>query len=515
MPLILGGRIVPLDPRDPAAAFQGRVFIDEHGRIEAVTRGAAAGPPGYDGAAEVDVGSDLVLPGLIDAHNHLGYNMLPLWAEPRQKTPFLHHKSWTGAKTYNPCVSWPAWATVWSAPEAALAYVQARALVGGTTSVQGWPSTNRPPALALRNIDTERAGSSSANLIYTAALTETKEKLAKRAQALSRGAGFIYHCAEGQQGSLVKREFQDVAQAGCLRERFMAIHCNAVIDGDWALWAKDAAGAVVWSPFSNLWLYGSTTRIDRARAREVRICLGSDWGPSGTKHVLAEVKVAKLVSAATGPALTARELVEMITCNPGDLLAACWGVPVGRLVRGGFGDVTVLRAADGGDPFAQVVAATEQAVRLVVVNGQARYGEATLMDAAGAAGATVLPGVPAPRRKIALPHPADPARCWAWKDVTDQLAAVRRDPAAAIEAADDRRGQHAGPVDGADAPLELTLDMPAGDAAFAGRPPAGAVYELPPLPTLVHDAAFFAAIKGRGFHGGLLDGLAAFYRVKP
>ena len=29
---------------------------------------------------------------------------------------------------------------------------------------------------------------------------------------------------------------------------------------------------------------------------------------------------------------------------------------------------------------------------------------------------------------------------------------------------------------------------------------------------LVHDKAFFNDIHGRGFHGGLLDGLAAFYQ---
>jgi hypothetical protein len=35
---------------------------------------------------------------------------------------------------------------------------------------------------------------------------------------------------------------------------------------------------------------------------------------------------------------------------------------------------------------------------------------------------------------------------------------------------------------------------------------------IPPLPTLVHDAAFFNAIHGHGFHGGVLDGLADFYK---
>jgi Peptidase family S41 len=76
----------------------------------------------------------------------------------------------------------------------------------------------------------------------------------------------------------------------------VAIHCNAVADSDWQRWQASNAGAVVWSPFSNLWLYGTATNIPAARKQGVSICLGSDWGPSGTKHVLGEIKVAKLVS---------------------------------------------------------------------------------------------------------------------------------------------------------------------------------------------------------------------------
>ena len=35
---------------------------------------------------------------------------------------------------------------------------------------------------------------------------------------------------------------------------------------------------------------------------------------------------------------------------------------------------------------------------------------------------------------------------------------------------------------------------------------------IPPLSSLVHDAKFFSDINGRGFHGGLLNGLKGFYQ---
>jgi cytosine/adenosine deaminase-related metal-dependent hydrolase len=300
--LVLKGQIVPLDAADPNAVFGGRVFIDDQGTIEAVTQGTAPAPAGFTTAPAIDVGNAFVLPGLIDLHNHIGYNTLPLWAEPSQQTAWAHHDSWTRAATYQGEISWPANALIQAAGEAALAYVQLRALVGGTTSIQGWPSASRQHVQVLRHIDDETAGTTNHNLILTSALTKKPLELAKVAQRMHDGAGFIYHCAEGQMGSLVTREFIDVANAGCLVKTFIGVHCNAIDDATWTRWSKTQAGAVAWSPFSNLWLYGTTTDITAARGRNVAVCLGSDWGPSGTKNVQGELKVAKL---ATGPWLRA------------------------------------------------------------------------------------------------------------------------------------------------------------------------------------------------------------------
>jgi 5-methylthioadenosine/S-adenosylhomocysteine deaminase len=510
--LVIQGRIVALAPADPSAVFTGRVWLGDGGLIDAVTIAGAPAPPGFQDAPVVDVGDAFVLPGLIDLHNHLAYNALPLWAEPSQPAAFLHHNDWTDAPTYKPAISWPAWVLARAEPEALLAYVQARALVGGTTAAQGWPSANRTAALVLRNIDDEKAGTSGRNLILTSVVTKTPLQLGQVAQAMSHGTGFIYHCAEGQVGSVVLREFVDAANAGCLRRTFVGIHCNAVSDADWARWDKAAAGAVAWSPFSNLWLYGSTTKVAAARARNVAICLGSDWGPSGTKHVLGELKVAQLVAKAQALGLSDADLVAMITANPGDELARCWSRPVGRLVAGGFGDVTVLRSRGSGDVWSQVVAATEREVQLVVVGGQPRYGDAATMVAAGALQSSGLT-VKGVKRRLAIPDPAHPGQAWPWTDILARLNAVRRDPAAAIRHADGRRHAFAGSTDAPDAPLELVLDMPGGGGrAFAGPPPDPSAVVIPALPSLVHDHAFFSAVHGRGFHGGLLDGLSAYYQ---
>ena len=53
---------------------------------------------------------------------------------------------------------------------------------------------------------------------------------------------------------------------------------------------------MIWSPLSNLLLYGGTAHVDAAREAGVTIGLGSDWSPTGSKNLLGELKVAWLYS---------------------------------------------------------------------------------------------------------------------------------------------------------------------------------------------------------------------------
>ena len=314
------GRLVPLasDPTvapNETAVFTGTVWMSDDGIIVAVTRGSQPGPPRSEAAAIIDVGSSLVFPGLIDLHNHLAYNTLPLWTEPGQQTPFLHHNSWTRAKTYAASTTWPAYALITACPEELLAYVEAKAIVGGTTSIQGSPPKNRPrDGWLVRNIEDETFGSHDANLIYASVLTAKPAALAERANKMRAGSAFIYHCSEGQRGSLVAREFSDAEAAGCLQPRFIAVHANAVDPAVYSHWKSP--GAIAWSPFSNLWLYGQTTDVPAARAQGISVCLGSDWAPSGTKQVLGELKSARLTADHLGWSLSDQDLVMMGGVRP-------------------------------------------------------------------------------------------------------------------------------------------------------------------------------------------------------
>jgi len=60
--------------------------------------------------------------------------------------------------------------------------------------------------------------------------------------------------------------------------------------------------------------------------------------------------------------------------------------------------------------------------------------------------------------------------------------------------------------------MVVKLDMPGGPQASAGPPPKGRTVQIPPIEAIFHNVTWFRTIRGRGFHAGALDGLAAAFR---
>jgi hypothetical protein len=112
---------------------------------------------------------------------------------------------------------------------------------------------------------------------------------------------------------------------------------------------------------------------------------------------------------------------------------------------------------------------------------------------------------------ISIPRSDDPSRQWSWRSIRARLNTVRADPQAAVDAARAARALGGIGVALGPPPLELELDMPTGAGPTAGPPPPGHTVTVPPLDGLTHTAAWLRTIHGRGFHGGVLDGLAAYY----
>ena len=73
----------------------GRVYIDA-ARIVAVGPADAPSPPGMEDVPVVRTGGT-IYPGLIELHNHLSYNALPLWALTER---FENRGVWGGRPQY-------------------------------------------------------------------------------------------------------------------------------------------------------------------------------------------------------------------------------------------------------------------------------------------------------------------------------------------------------------------------------------------------------------------------------
>ncbi len=524
MALVVEGTVAAMAPGAEKTVGPGRVWLGEDGTVAAVTGPVDAGPAAFPADAPVvSVGTSVIYPGLLDLHSHLGYNTLPLWTDPGQREGYLHHDSWPGEPSYRPDVSWPAWTLANGAPESLLAYVQVRALAGGTTSIQGWPSMSRSPTNRLvRCVDADRVGPLP-DPVRVSALTLEAGDLRSRRASMEDGAIFVYHCSEGQVGSIVVREFADLDAEACLRPSMVCIHTNALEAADYRRWrtaararsARRPYGYVVWSPFSNLWLYGSTTDVPGARAAGLEVCLGTDWGPSGTHNLLGEAKVARLWSDAQGWGLSDADIVSMLTCAPGDALARAWGSSVGRLVPGGLGDLVVV-AQRRADPWASLVAARERDIELVVVGGRPRWGTTPLMRAAGARDAVSV-RIGSAYRRVALVRPDDPSTPWPWSDVLARLDAVREaarvTPPSGPGGARRRRGAERPSADPEGTPpITVNLDMPGGLRTRAGPPPKGQTLDIPRIERIYHDTTWLRTVARGGFHAGALDDLAAAFR---
>jgi 5-methylthioadenosine/S-adenosylhomocysteine deaminase len=331
-------------------------------------------------------------------------------------------------------VSWPSKVLQRAGAEALIKYVEVRALVGGTTAIQGAPHTTRPvDGWLVRILDNERFVG-GADRVLTAALQKDRDALRKDAKKPRAGHVLIYHDAEGQVGSIVTDEFVDLSATGCLQPGLIGVHASALAEEHFAHWrAKLSAtdgqgrGTAVWSPFSNLWLYHETTDVVTAAEKGLRIALGSDWAPSGTKHVLGELKLADLLNQQSfAPKFSDEELCKMVTANAGDALAVALERPLGRLAKNAAADVLVVERHHQ-DVHRNLIEATERDIQLVVIRGQPFYGTPALMRAAGAKEAERLT-VAGRTRAVKVRQPEHADAKLNWPQVRDRLDAVRDDP---------------------------------------------------------------------------------------
>jgi cytosine/adenosine deaminase-related metal-dependent hydrolase len=320
----------------------------------------------------------VILPGLIDLHGHPEYNVFAAWEPPRL---FPNRYAWRGSDEYRLVVKEP-WKRLTENPSLLrdlTRYAEGRALVGGVTAIQGASAKYPGKEEALvRNVDLRIFGQHKARSVVDLSRSTDDDRSRLRAKIDAGEVDAVYvHLAEGlPSNERSQREFDELVEANLLTAATVIIHGTA-LSREQLRDAKDAGAKLVWSPQSNLRLYGETTRAADALELGVPMGLGADWLPSGSQSLLAEQKVARRTLERQGTALTrtqlAKKLVEMVTSEASEI--AGLGDSLGHLAAGGNADILVLERHVA-DPWENVVEADPSWVELVTIGGDLAYGRA-------------------------------------------------------------------------------------------------------------------------------------------
>ena len=365
---VLEGRLVTMGPQ--GVIPKGAIYI-EAGEIKAVQTTAAKPPPGFHGTPRIRTG-DTLYPGLIELHNHLSYNAMPLWDVPKK---YANNGQWRGKENYSRDITKPSQVLGGTAGvvEAMVRFVECRALLGGVTTSQGISLSSEPGIKKfykgiVRNV--EQALDPRLPSAGTSIGNPSTGKAAAYLRRLEKKSCYLQHLSEGidrtARGWFLRLQLEGGEWA--INPAFCGIHSTALNEDDFRVIAQ-RGGSMVWSPLSNYLLYGDTADMQAVKNSGILVGIGSDWAPSGSKNLLGELKVAWLASQAQDSVFTPQEIVAMATINGARI--AKWDDHLGSIEPGKRADLVAINGRRG-DAFMRLIEARESSVTMVVIDGVPR-----------------------------------------------------------------------------------------------------------------------------------------------
>lgn len=373
-PIALKGTLVM-----PQTVIDNGTVLIESGQI--LASGANVTVPADARVINVD---GIIAPGLVDLHNHLTWNIFPRW-KPIEE--FGNRYDWQQKPVYRIQMTSAHELIVREGLECdAERYAEVKAITEGETSVTGSMHGTCAPHLT-RSLDVDpELGPGLGKVIYEVfPLQMSPEALADADAALSahpRGS-LLIHLGEGSpRDAAAMREFAMLKGRGLLRPGVSLIHGVAISPEGFAEMAGKGVG-LVWSPRSNVELYGDTANVAAAKAAGVSIALAPDWSPTGSVGLLGELNYASLWNQSqVVPPFTEKDLVMMATANPAGLVNL--SQQIGSLAPGHAADLIVLRKTGGDhDPYWTITHSSPQDLELVLIGGRALYGDPDLMEKFG------------------------------------------------------------------------------------------------------------------------------------
>ncbi len=388
--------------------FEGQVLTLPDGTIGCAEPGKACeAEPQAAGVARVTI-DGVIAPGLIDAHNHILFDIFDN-SDWLPKQTYQNHDDWTkdtNEPRYTVMVDVkqcledasqgkPVWCPTKFDGAGNIKcemekWGEMKGLAAGTTSIVGLPGTGLPCFQSLaRTIDTQFNDLDS-DKVQTAAILPSKATADGVCANYTSGktAAYLIHIGEGINATALA-EFTKLGTLtttpGCLYAPQTAItHGTAFTATEFAA-MKAKEMKLTWSPASNIALYGATTNIPLALDNGITVSLAPDWSMGGSQNMLDELRFAKSYSDKTwGGRLTAQDLVTMATKNSAIILGL--SDKIGTIKKGMLADIFAVRGPRSA-PYDTLVASSAKDVALTMVGGKALYGDVSLR-AIGAGGAS-------------------------------------------------------------------------------------------------------------------------------
>ena len=367
----------------------GQVLIDAAGTITCAACDCSSST-GSATATKLVCPQGIVSPGLINAHDHIGFQANPAMGTAER---YEHRHDWRIGRDGHTRVN-----NGGNASNLQQRWAELRQIMSGTTTIVGATYTANANAGLLRNLDTGPTGQQGMLTGSTGINSDTFPLDDTDGRELTSGcnydtvptavpgtAAYLPHVAEGIEQSAYN-EFVCLTQAnngiGILSQRTGFVHGIGLKAPDIALMAQTGT-SLIWSPRSNVSLYGDTAAISLYKRLGVNISMGTDWTISGSMNMLRELKCADgLNRTRFNNTLTDEDLWRIATVNGAK--ATVTEGKLGAIVPNALGDIAIYRKRPNVGFYRSIIDAEPADVVLTMRAGKVLYGDANIVTGTGA-----------------------------------------------------------------------------------------------------------------------------------